>query len=138
MKKRSRKRKGGFTLLEVLLVLAILVILGGMVAVNIANVRERAFSDVAKRQIETFESMLEMYRMDTGRYPSTATGLNGLREAPADLPNPKKWKGPYADEDIPLDPWDNQYKYEQLTPTEFTIRSLGPDMIDNTGDDING
>ena len=138
MKSRPRRRRGGFTLLEVLLVLAILVILGGMVGFYFAGIQSKAYSDVAKRQIETFEEMLEMYRLDTGRYPSTQTGLNGLVQPGADLPNPKKWKGPYAGEEIPLDPWDNAYKYEQVSPTQFRIWSMGPDMIDGTADDVQG
>ena len=78
----ARQRRNAFTLLEVLLVLAILVILGGTVGVYFAQVQGSAYSDVAKQQIETFEGMLEMYRMDTGRYPSEQSGLEALRAAP--------------------------------------------------------
>lgn len=138
MRSRTRRRRGGFTLLEVLLVLAILVILGGMVGFYFAGIQGRAYSDVAKRQIESFKDALELYRLDTGRYPTNGVGLNGLLQAPADLPNPAKWKGPYIDEAIPADPWDNPYKYEQVSPTQFKIWSMGPDMIDGTQDDISG
>ena len=134
--KRSRKRRSGFTLLEILLVLAILVILGGLVVYNFAGIQQNAYSDVAKRQISTFKAMLEMYRLDVGRYPTTQAGLNALVQQPSDLPNPKKWKGPYTNEAIPADPWDNQYRYESNTPTQFRIWSLGPDMVDGTGDDV--
>lgn len=139
MKRRPRNRKRrGFTLLEVLLVLAILVILGGMVGFYFANIQGQAFSDVAKTQIEAFEDMLEAYRLHTGRYPTTASGLNALIQAPPDLRNPKKWRGPYTDEAIPLDPWDNPYNYEQISPTQYRIWSMGPDMIEGTEDDIHG
>ena len=136
--RKNRRRRGGFTLLEVLLVLAILVVLGGMVGFYFAGIQGKAYSDVAKRQIETFEDMIELYRMHTGRYPTSASGLNALLQAPADLPNPKKWKGPYADEEIPLDPWDNPYRYEQVNASSFRITSDGEDMIQGTPDDISG
>ena len=122
--------------MEVLLVLAILVILGGTVGIYFANIQAGAFSDIAKTQINSFESQLEFYRLHVGSYPSTNQGLQALREAPLDLANPLKWKGPYADDEIPLDPWDNEYLYELMSPTQFRIWSFGPDLTEQTDDDI--
>jgi general secretion pathway protein G len=132
----SRRRRPAFTLMEVLLVLAILVILGGTVGIYFAKVQTGAYSDVAKNQINLFKQQLELYRLHVGTYPSTTQGLAALRAAPLDLPNPYKWKGPYAADEIPLDPWDNEYRYELLDPTQYRIWSVGPDLTDGTEDDI--
>ena len=131
-----RRRQPGFTLMEVLLVLAILVILGGTVGIYFANVQTGAYADVAKNQINLFGQQLELYRLHVGSYPSSTQGLAALREAPLDLQNPYKWKGPYAAADIPMDPWDNEYQYELLNPTQYRIWSYGPDLTDGTEDDI--
>ena len=133
------RRRHGFTLLEILLVLAILVVLGGLVTVSIGNAQKKAYVDLTTQEISSLKSMLNMYKLDTGRYPSTQTGLQGLVTQPSDLPNPQKWKGPYTDEDISAvsqDAWDNPYIYESSSPTTFTIRSMGPDLVDGTADDI--
>ena len=122
--------------MEVLLVLAILVILGGTVGVYFAGVQAGAYADVAKTQIHNFETQLNLYRLDVGSYPSDTQGLQALREPPMDLPNPAKWRGPYADDEIPLDPWDNEYQYTLIDATQFRIWSVGPDLTDQTDDDI--
>ncbi len=138
MKSRiRRKRKSrGFTLIEVLLVLAILVILASMVGVYFVGAQRGAYEKAAKAQIGMFKQQLDMYRLDVGSYPNATQGLTSLRQAPADLRNPQKWKGPYSEKDIPLDPWDNPYQYELLGADQFRIWSLGPDQQDGTDDDI--
>ncbi|MCA9175554.1 MAG: type II secretion system major pseudopilin GspG [Planctomycetales bacterium] len=135
IRRRRRPRRAGFTLMEILLVLAILVILGGLVVYNFAGIQTNAYRDAAKNQIAVFKNALEMYRLHTGRYPTGQSGLNALVSAPSDLPNPKKWQGPYLQEGIPLDPWDNQYMYE-LQGSGYVIRSLGPDGVNGSTDDV--
>jgi general secretion pathway protein G len=122
--------------MEVLLVLAILVILGTLVVGNFANVFASSKIKAAQAQISAFETQLDIYQLDTGVYPSTQQGLQALRVAPPDLPDPTKWNGPYAKKDIPLDPWQNQYIYEQLGPTQYQLYSPGPDGQPGTDDDV--
>jgi general secretion pathway protein G len=108
---RDRRREGGFTLIEVLLVLVILVVLASFVAVNVVQQGRTAKLRAAKSQIGMFKTPLAAYEMDINSYPTTAQGLQALRYQPPDLPNPTKWQGPYLDSDVPKDPWDNYYQY---------------------------
>ena len=99
MKRKSvRRRRVGFTLMEVLLVLAILVILGSMVGVFFIGTQKTAYEKNALIQMGHFKSQLQLYRMDVGSYP---TSLQALRTPPPDLRNPAKWRGPYAEAEIP-------------------------------------
>ncbi|MBN2476175.1 MAG: type II secretion system major pseudopilin GspG [Pirellulales bacterium] len=137
---RSRRRRGGFTLIEVLLVLVILVILASLVVGGYSSARKKANLNAAKAQIGLFESPLKMYEFDVGAYPTTEQGLESLRNPPGDLPNPDKWgPDPYLEKNVPLDPWDNPYQYEQPgrnNPNSYDLWSFGPDGIDGTDDDV--
>jgi general secretion pathway protein G len=136
-----RRRRGAFTLLEVLLVLAILVILGSMVTVFFARTQQGAYEKAAKAQISAFEQAIDLYRLHVGTYPSASQGLESLRVPPADLKNPAKWQGPYIKDTIPADPWDNPYQYELLDTSAmslnpYKITSWGADGVEGTEDDI--
>ena len=131
-----RRRRSGFTLMEVLLVLAILVILGSMVGVSIFSIQRGAYEDSARNQISLFEVGLDAYRLSVGTYPTTTQGLQALVAPPADLQNVNKWRGPYLRKDVPLDPWGNQYQYELVNPEQFHIWSWGVDGMSGTADDI--
>lgn len=137
VRNRSRSRRRGFTLMEILLVLVILVILGGMVGVFIGGARTRAFNDAAQTQLNMFKGQLEGYYLDVGSFPTSQQGLGALRVAPADLRNPQKWRGPYAGADIPADPWQNPYEYTGDGAT-YQIWSSGKNGINEQGggDDI--
>lgn len=139
MNRRStHRRRRGFTLLEVLLVLAILVILGSLAVVTLTNVQSDAESKAAKVQVSSFDEAIDLYRFHVRQYPSTSVGLQALRQAPGDLPNPDRWKGPYID-NIPVDPWDRPYQYAQPgrhNADRFDVWSLGPDGADGTEDDV--
>jgi len=78
-----RNRRQGFTLIEVLLVLAILVILGGMVGLYFQRIQGNAYSDAARTQMGMFETNLKLYRLDTGVYPTTEQGLDALVTQPS-------------------------------------------------------
>jgi len=101
--------------------------------------QRRQVAYITRAQIAMFEMSLELFRLDTGDYPSTAQGLGALRTAPADLANPDKWAGPYLGKPVPLDPWDNPYQYQypgKHDPKKPDIWSFGPDGVDGTEDDI--
>jgi general secretion pathway protein G len=137
MTRRIRdRRRGGFTLMEVLLVLAILVILGSMVGFFIAGMQKGAYEDLARSQISTFESLLDAYRLHVGSYPTSSQGLQALWQPPADLKNPAKWRGPYATKEIPADPWGNPYQYELMNADQYHIWSWGPDGVNGSDDDV--
>jgi general secretion pathway protein G len=139
---RNPQQRGGFTLIEMLVVLAILVLLMSMVGPRILGSREKADISSTKTQIGMFRGSLEQYNLDTRSYPSTEEGLVALVEAPADEEEgTSNWDGPYISKsEIPKDPWGNDYQYE--FPPEHgkgdfpDIWSYGPDGEDNTDDDI--
>jgi general secretion pathway protein G len=134
-------RRRGFTLMEVLIVLAILVMLVGMVAPKILSSQKKADVNAAKTQIGLFQSTLEHYAMDMKTYPTTEQGLAALISKPSDLDESAPWAGPYLNGDsIPKDPWNREYKYE-YPPTHGSgdrpdIWSSGPDGEDESDDDI--
>lgn len=135
-----RSARAGFTLMELLLVMAILVILLGLVAPRFLGTQKKANINAAKAQIGLFKSPLEMYALDLNGYPTTEQGLAALVEAPGDLEDPTKWKNPYLNSAIPQDPWGHDYQYAS-PPTRNKngfpdIWSLGPDGEEGTEDDI--
>lgn len=136
LRRRLPRRRSGFTLMEVLLVLAILVILGSMVTYYFVGAQKKAYARAAQSQIGMFERMMTDYRLDVGTYPTTAQGLEALRTAPTELTNANKWGGPYVSKAIPLDPWGNPYQYELVDADNFRIWSWGPDAQDGTGDEV--
>lgn len=138
MKKRMRRRprRSAFTLLEVLLVLAILVILASTVTFYFARTQTTAQVRAARVQINAVSQLLDQYRIDVGSYPSSQQGLQALVEAPSDLAQQGKWAGPYSQKEIPPDPWGNPYQYKLENADEFAVYSFGPDGQDNSGDEV--
>lgn len=130
-----RLPRRGFTLLEVLLVLAILVILTSTVGYYFVGAQRRANMRAALVQINLVEKLLQDYHTDVGSFPSTEQGLLALSSAPTGLPN-NKWAGPYAEKPIPPDPWGNPYQYELTGAESFRIWSFGPDGQDGSEDDV--
>ena len=135
----NRRRRRGFTLMEILLVLAILVVLGSLVTFGYVTIQRNAMMDSAKTQIRMFEQAVDMYRLDVGKYPSGDQGLQALRLQPPDAPV-NKWRGPYIQVEIPTDPWGNPYQYQEITDSlnqpSFEVISNGPDGANGTADDI--
>ena len=132
----SRTDRRGFTLMEVLLVLAILVVLASLSTVFIRRMQQQAYISAAQTEISNLGSALELYQIDLLSYPDTNAGLQALRQCPAELKNPARWKGPYLKNDIQLDPWGNPYQYQLISSESFTISSAGPDGTPGTEDDI--
>jgi general secretion pathway protein G len=129
VRKAKNTRRRGFTLIEVMLVMLILVILASLVAMALGPTQRQAKLRAAKAQIGLFEPMLDMFHQDLDMYPSTQSGLNALRYQPNDVTNPAKWNGPYIKSDIPADPWDRPYQYQSPgthNPDSYDLWSMGP------------
>ena len=125
--------QAGFTLLELLVVVAIIGLLAGYVAPRYFSQLGKSEAGVARAQIDALEKSLDQYRLDTGRYPTTEQGLNALVVKPANEP---KWNGPYLRKGLPADPWGNAYLYKIPGQRgEFDIVSYGKDgQPGGTGD----
>jgi len=130
--RKPRRRRGGFTLLEVLLVLAILVILASAVTFSIVRMQKSGYQKAARLQISAYEQAAEAYHIDIGDYPPD---LNSLQQAPPDLQDVNKWKGPYLKGQIQTDPWGVEYSY-QTDGEAVRISSSGPDKIEGNEDDV--
>jgi len=136
---RVARRRAGFTLMELLLVLAILVILGSLAVVSLGTISAGADQDAARAQIGLLETPLDVYNLHMKTYPATAEGLDVLRAPPSAGASGQRWKGPYMDEAVPPDPWDAPYQYQfpgKRNSQKYDLWSLGPDGQDGTDDDI--
>ena len=125
-KTSSLNKKEGFTLIELLVVLVILGLLAGLVGPQVLRYLGGAKSDTARLQIEELGAGLDLYHLETGRYPTTEEGLAALVEQPVGVSN---WNGPYLKKKtLPKDPWGNEYQYR--SPGEngmYDLYSLGQD-----------
>src|SRR3970282_915068 len=120
-------RKTGFTLLELLVVVAIIGLLVGYVAPRYVGQIGKSEITTAKAQIDALEKALDQYRLDTGRYPSSELGLNALVQRPQNEP---KWNGPYLKKAVPLDPWGKAYVYKAPGErSDFDLISYGKDGV---------
>ena len=134
-------RRAAFTLMEVLLVLAILGVIAAMVVPQLLGRQKQANVDATKLSIKSLEQALKLYALDhDGDFPPTNPGLEALIVAQANDP---KWKKPYLDntKDLPLDAWGNPFQYEypgshQVGGDKPDISSWGADRTPNTADDI--
>ena len=115
------RRRDGFTLIEILVVIAVISVLAALVAPNVFKHVGSAKDAAARSQIEMLGASLDAYRLDNGRYPTTAQGLAALWEQPGGEPQPTNWRGPYVRKAVPNDPWGNPYIY--LSPGEVNLRS---------------
>jgi len=104
----GRKKKGGFSLIELLIVMIILGLLASLVGPRLFRHVDDARMSTARSQIELLGTALDSYRLDVGTYPTTEQGLQALRNEPSEVRN---WNGPYLARDIPKDPWGNEYRY---------------------------
>ncbi|MFC1884869.1 type II secretion system major pseudopilin GspG [Thermodesulfobacteriota bacterium] len=130
-KKARYHKEKGFTLLEILIVVAILGILAGFVAVRVMDRPGEARTTKAMVEIETLEKALKLYKMDNGFYPSTDQGLSALISKPTTGRMPVKWReGGYLEKGmLPKDPWGREYLY--MSPgvhlPDFDLWSYGLD-----------
>lgn len=120
------RRQAGFTLLELLVVILIIGLLTGIVAPRFLNQISRSEATTARAQIDAFDKALQAFRIDMGRYPTTAEGLQALLAPPANEP---RWRGPYLKGGLPADPWGTayQYRFPGAAGKDFDLLSLGRD-----------
>ncbi|MCX7007771.1 MAG: type II secretion system protein GspG [Kiritimatiellaeota bacterium] len=123
--KQRRRDRGGFTLIEILLVVAIIAMLASLVAVNIPKYIKSSRISAAKGQISNFDTGINAFLLEHGKYPPTLDALT-IGDEPVMAT-------------LPLDPWQNPYRYVypgRHPPFKYDISSFGPDGIENTDDDI--
>ena len=125
-KKNVSNARRAFTLIELMVVILILAILAALIVPRVVGRTGDAKRAKAASDIATMSSLLQQYRIDNDRFPTTEDGLNALRVQPSDARN---WRGPYTSKAIPVDPWGNEYVYESPGPDDqdFLILSYGED-----------
>jgi len=107
---RKKSRSSGFTLIELLVVLAILALISSLIGPRVLDHMGGAKSKTAKVQIAEIEQALDLFKLDVGRYPHDAEGLNALVERPGSASG---WNGPYLKKGLPADPWGATYQYKR-------------------------
>jgi general secretion pathway protein G len=117
----------GYTLIEMLVVLTIIGLIMGLIGPRVLSYLSDARAKTARLQIESLSSALDLFYLDTGRYPTSSEGLEALTQKPSDV---AIWNGPYVKGGrVPLDPWGHAYQYR--SPVEHTppyeIVSFGSD-----------
>jgi general secretion pathway protein G len=123
---QTRARQAGFTLLEILVVIAILGLLIGLVAPAALRQLGGARQSIAKQSIERIGANLDLYKLDVGSYPTTDQGLAALVEKPGSVDN---WNGPYEKGGVPVDPWSRPYVYRNPSERgghDYDLCSNGP------------
>lgn len=128
MARPDRMFQSGFSLIELLVVLAILGLLAGLVGPQVMKYVGGSKQKTARLQIEELGSALDLYHLEVGRYPTTDEGLQALVAKPASA---NGWNGPYLKKNLPKDPWGFDYRYRnpgQHGP--YDLYSLGADNIE--------
>lgn len=135
-KNRRRQRRAGFTLVELLVVLVILMVIGTIAVQNFGKEEDKAKVKATKASFTSLENALERFKLDVGRYPTEAEGLVALYEAPAGV---EGWGGKYLTKKRALqDAWENDYIYKVpgSDGEPYEIISLGADKAEG-GEKIN-
>ena len=129
VKKELSKTSEGFSYIETIVCIMVMLILTVVVGVASLKLIDRAKQAKCSKEIETFKSALEEYYTECGSLPSQEQGLKALWEKPYLYPVPSNWNGPYLDSEVPLDPWGNEYYYNVPGPNNlpYEIFSYGSD-----------
>ncbi len=131
------RRRAGFTLLEMVIVLGIIAMILGGAIFAMKGIGDAAKLKQVEADFKSLESALQMYKLNAGTYPTTQQGLKALQDKPSTTPVPRRWV--QVMNKIPNDPWGAPYSYRfpgKKRANEFEIVSKGPDGMENTGDDL--
>ena len=128
-KVNEKRRKSAFTLVEVLLVVVILGILASVVVGTFAGRQKKALIIATRASIESICTQINLYEVDTGRFPPTLQSLIQNDGAP-------NWDGPYIKGGMPADAWGTVFQYQLKGEKDYVVISAGPDMQQGTQDDI--
>jgi general secretion pathway protein G len=125
-REKTRGKRGGFTLLELMVVLLILALLGTIAAPQVTKYLRKAKSQTAKIQVDALSAAVDSFHLDVGRFPSNDEGLKVLVDRPSDS---AKWDGPYIKKrDSLIDPWGHPYLYRfPGQHGEYDVYTLGSD-----------
>jgi len=136
-KGRKKRRRNGFTMVELMAMLIIIGLLATLVVTKVATKIDQARITTTKANLKALHSAVNQFKMDTGRFPSEDKGLIDLIEQPTDVDT---WEpGGYLETtEIPPDGWGNEFIYEVYPESgkQFVIRSMGPDGEEGTEDDL--
>lgn len=133
----NQRKQGGFTLIEIMVVVVILGILAALVVPQVMNRPDQAKVTVAKGDIKAIGAALDMYKLDNYAYPSTQQGLDALVQKPSGNPQPKNWNRDGYLKRVPKDPWGNDYQYlSPGTRGQYDLYSFGADGKQG-GSDLN-
>ena len=124
---RRSDREAGLTLVEMIVVLAIIALVAALIVPNVIGRPDEARVTVANSDIRTISAALKMYRLDNGTYPTTEQGLAALVKKPTAEPIPRSWSAEGYLPQLPVDPWGHPYAYQSPTPGGFDLKSLGKD-----------
>lgn len=124
---RFLRRRPGYSLMEILVAVAIIAVLATLVAPRLFGQLDRSRITAAETQIRMIETALDTMRLDLGRYPTAQEGLALLAEPTSDTA--AMWNGPYLDDGLPTDPWGNPYRYlPAVSPSDRgQVYSFGAD-----------
>ncbi|MCB9838788.1 MAG: type II secretion system major pseudopilin GspG [Phycisphaeraceae bacterium] len=127
-----RALRAGFTLFEMIIVIAILGLLVALVAPRLTGNLEKSKVTTTKTQIANLSASIEQFYLEVGRYPTSDEGLAALIARPQSVPE-EKWNGPYTEKDVlPRDGWDRPFEYDPPSDSNnnrYVIRSLGADGL---------
>lgn len=138
---RGRTVRRAFTILELLIVIAILLAIGGIVLINVLGAQDRADIGVTKVQMQALEDAMMRFKADMKRYPSEEEGVAVLWSTNAldDEEQADAWGGPYLQKPVAQDQWGNEWVYRNPSEIEsmpYDLVSIGPDQEEGTDDDI--
>jgi general secretion pathway protein G len=117
----------GLTLVEMIVVLAIIALVAALIVPNVIGRPDQARVTTATTDLRTISAALKMYRLDNGDYPTGQQGLKALAERPSTPPVPANWSAEGYLPQVPVDPWGNPYVYVAPAPGGFELKSLGKD-----------
>lgn len=134
--KTQQRRQGGFTLLEIMLVVGIIVIILGVAVARLGNTTGVAKDMAVRADLQAISTQLKLYEAVNGFVPTSEQGLQALVTQPESEPRPTRWYQLFKE--LPTDPWRNKYIYlspGRKNPTSYDLYSAGPDRQPDTGDD---